>query len=162
MNPAGSIVGDFCNQTACPTGFIRAPSGSFTKIDFPIPGCAPSLVNSGVIGINPGGTAVGSGGCYKPPFGAGFVRAPNGAMTIFNPPGSEYTSPFAINPAGAVTGYFCDGSGCHGFLRDPRGAITAFDPPSSFFTFATDINSAGAIIGSYYDANGAHGFLRLP
>ena len=76
-------------------------------------------MNSGVIGINPGGTAVGSGGCYKPPFGAGFVRAPNGAMTIFNPPGSEYTSPFAINPAGAVTGYFCDGSGCHGFLRDP-------------------------------------------
>jgi hypothetical protein len=75
---------------------------------------------------------------------------------------SVYTSPFAINPAGAVKGYFRDGSGCHGFLRDPQGAITAFDPLGSFFTFATDINSAGAIIGSYYDANGAHGFLRLP
>jgi hypothetical protein len=78
------------------------------------------------------------------------------------PPGSTNTSPFAINSAGAVAGYFVT-TAEHGFLRAPDGAITTFDPPGSFGTFAFEINPAGVITGSYLDASGAiHGFLRIP
>jgi hypothetical protein len=49
-----------------------------------------------------------------------------GTITTFDPPGSTFINPFdinfqlpvAINPAGAITGYFFDASlVSHGFLR---------------------------------------------
>ena len=62
-----------------------------------------------------------------------YVRFPGGTITIFDGPGATYSEPLAINPAGAITGYFCSNA-CHGFLSTPDGVITAFDPPGSFFT----------------------------
>ena len=92
------------------------------------------------------------------------LRAPDGTFITFNPPGSEFTAPFAINPAGAITGYYVDANfGVHGFVRAADGTFTTFDPPGSTFTFPSAINPGGVITGAFYDASGAgHGFVGIP
>ena len=82
---------------------------------------------------------------------------------MFNPPGSVYTSPFAINSVGAITGYYCDAVGCHAFVRASDGVIAAFDPPGSTFTYGVAINPGGVITGAFVDTSGVlHGFERTP
>jgi hypothetical protein len=93
----------------------------------------------------------------------GYLWSHGGTFTTFNPPGSTFTAPFAINPAGAITGYYCDAVGCHGFLRTPDGSFATFDPPGSTYTFPPAINPGGVIIGAFEDASGVlHGFVRIP
>ena len=73
------------------------------------------------------------------------------------------TQPLAINPAGAITGLFCDPSTCHGFVRAPDGDITPFDVLDATGTAAESINPAGAITGEFWDSSGVyHGYLRAP
>jgi len=73
------------------------------------------------------------------------------------------TQPLAINPAGAITGLFCDPSTCHGFVRAPDGDITPFDVQGATGTAAESINPAGTITGEFWDSSGVyHGYLRAP
>lgn len=89
------------------------------------------------------------------------ATAIGGTFTTFDPPGSTFTTPVGINPAGAITGYYQDASFVtHGFLRAPGGTFTTFDPPSSTYTQANAINPAGAITGLSCDAVKCPGFLR--
>jgi hypothetical protein len=54
----------------------------------------------------------------------GYVRTPNGAITTFDVPGAgtglfQGTIPAAINPAGAIVGWYVDASNViHGFLLE--------------------------------------------
>jgi uncharacterized membrane protein len=162
INASGVIVGDFCDATTCFAGFLRTPDGMFKRID--LPGCAPADQNTPAVAINSAGAVVGFAYCNSlGPNVSGYLRAPNGNVTVFDPAGSEYTAPFAINAAGAITGYYCDAVGCHGFVRSPGGAIATFDPPGSTFTVPVAINAMGVITGVFSDASGAlHGFLRTP
>ena len=58
----------------------------------------------------------------------GFLRAPDGNITTIDPPGSIYTDPTSINPAGAIAGYFTDASHVgHGFLRDLERGLEEHD-----------------------------------
>src|SRR5215831_278527 len=73
-----------------------------------------------------------------------------GDFITFDPPGSTFTVPSGITPAGVITGYYTDKSGVqHGFLRSLAGAFTTFDPPRSSFTLPTAITPAGAVVGAY-------------
>src|SRR5450631_3912194 len=64
------------------------------------------------------------------------------------------TNPGTINPAGAITGFYCDAINCHGFLRAPDGTFTTFDAPDDVGgTYPACINPAGAITGYYSDAS---------
>ena len=81
------------------------------------------------------------------------------------------TSPYGVNPAGAITGEFFDASGvAPGYLRAPDGSITPFDAPGagsvadSFHgTYPTSINPSGWISGFIVDDGGVyHGFVRAP
>jgi hypothetical protein len=98
----------------------------------------------------------------------GFLRAPDGTITVFDPPGSIRTSPFSINPAGAIAGFYQDPSGGNrpGFLRNRNGAITTCDVPgagtgSSQGTFANIEGTAGNHRGQYTDGSFViQGFLR--
>ncbi len=96
-----------------------------------------------------------------------FLRAADGAITTFNPPGAITSNCLAINNDGVIAGYYCDLSNvCHGFLRAADGTITTIDVPGAgtgFYqgTTANAINQAGTITGYYQDASGvSHGFLR--
>jgi hypothetical protein len=91
--------------------------------------------------------------------------APKKEPTIitFDPPGSVFTLSLAINPAGAITGFYVDASNMvHGFLRAPDGTITTVDAPGADQgTVALSVNPAGVIAGNYHDgSNVLHGFLR--
>jgi hypothetical protein len=100
------------------------------------------------------------------------VRATDGAITTFDAPGAgaaadNGTFGQAINPDGAIAGYYLDASSVHhGFLRAADGTITTFDAPGagtefSSGTFVQAINPAGAIAGFYVDASrNFHGFVR--
>jgi hypothetical protein len=77
-------------------------------------------------GINPAGAITGYyNECQTYCPNHGFLRAPNGKFTTFDPPGSQITtSPSAINPSGAITGSYYDANYFvnflqHGFLRIP-------------------------------------------
>jgi hypothetical protein len=50
----------------------------------------------------------------------GFLRAPDGNITTFDPPGSLFTFVADMTPASAITGYYIDASFLeHGYLRTP-------------------------------------------
>jgi hypothetical protein len=102
-----------------------------------------------------------------------FVRARDGALTLFDPPGATCglatsntcSSAAAINQYGVITGYWQDASNAlHGYLRARDGAFITFDPPGSVLSNPAAINVEGAVTGSYFDAISFtnHGFLRTP
>lgn len=92
------------------------------------------------------------------------------AIITFDYPGtSGSTTPQAISPAGAVTGFYVDENDVfHGFVRSPEGAFATFDAPGAGSgagtyqgTFPTSVSPKGEIVGTYTDSNyAAHGFLR--
>jgi hypothetical protein len=142
---------------------LVSPQATFITFDAPDGG---DLFPSG---INPVGAITGTyiRGSYH-----AFLRAPDGTVTMIDPPGStgafvgffEGPAGQPINPAGAITGTYFDASGIgHGFLRSAKGIVASFDPPGSTYTIPQSINAAGAITGAYFDASGAiHAFLRAP
>jgi uncharacterized membrane protein len=166
INPAGTVTGSFIDAGALTHSFLRASDGTITPFDPPGATCSVSTqtVCSFAAGITPDGTIVGSSylGTEGFPGFHGYLRAPNGTFTVFDPPGSRFTSAEAINPAGTVTGSFGGSTGgAHGFLRAPNGTFTTFDPLGSTTTLPTAINPAGTVTGWFVDVRGGnHGFLR--
>lgn len=153
INPAGAITGYYYDASFVAHGFLRAGNGAFTTFDAP---GATALGGTFPVAIDPAGTIIGQScddtTCH------GFLGIP-GAFTTFDPIGSVYTSPAALNAPGAVTGAYSDGNFLtHGFLRASTGAFTVFDPPGAGLTEADVINPQGAIAGIYQP--GLHGFLR--
>lgn len=99
------------------------------------------------------------------------MREPNGAITLFDPPGSVFTIPGSINSDGLIVGGAADKNGVlHGFVRRGDDAITTFDvpgagtTPGSFEgTLALGVSSFGLSTGYWIDSNVVyHGFVRYP
>lgn len=116
----------------------------------------------------------------------GFLRAPDGTITMFDDPNAgtcsascgsigngQGTRAYAINPSGEIVGFFTDNSArCHGFVRAANGTFTQIDAPDAGTgpfpqgTFPSEftpmgINPGGAITGFYVDASSVrHGFVR--
>ena len=97
----------------------------------------------------------------------GFVRAPNGTITTFDPTfctagSTAVIGSSAINNPGAVIGFCTAGIIQVGFLRDPLGNFTEIDPPGSTLTQVNSINNSGEVAGSYVDSERpekTHGFV---
>jgi hypothetical protein len=173
INPSGEIVGFFTDNGGRCHGYVRSASGAFTQIDAPDagPGPAPqgtfpSQFTPG--GINPAGAIT---GFYVDASSVqhGFVRAPVGTITEFDPSGSIFTNPNAIDQTGEITGFYFDANFVgHGFLRTPDGTITSFDAPGADMTpgtgngtFGVGLTPNGEAEGVYVDPNGVlHGFVR--
>ena len=166
INNQGAVTGQYADAGGLWHSFLRTSDGTITPFDPPGATCSPTqpfctFPNSG--GIAPDGTIVGIDiTTLDFSVAHGFLRAPNGTFTLFDPPGSLFTLPLAINPAGVVTGNsFRSTGGSHGFLRAPNGTFTTFDPLGSTFTQPDAINPAGTVTGQFFDARGVdHGFLR--
>jgi hypothetical protein len=172
INPSGQIVGFFSDNSARCHGYVRAANGTFTQIDAPDAGTGPFPQgtfpsNITPMGINPAGAII---GFYVDASSVqhGFVRAPNGIITEFDPTGSIFTDPNAIDQTGAITGFYFDANFVgHGFLRAPDGTITSFDAPGADMTgdgngtFGVGLTPSGGIEGVFVDVNGVlHGFVR--
>jgi hypothetical protein len=82
---------------------------------FSVPG---AVFNAEPESINPAGAI--TGWYFDATRSHGFLRAPDGTITSFDPPGSTGTVATAINPSGVVTGLFNDVNGVfHGFVGTP-------------------------------------------
>jgi len=169
INPEGAIAGQYFDNSGVSHGFLRSPGGAITTFDAPGAGTASGQGSFVTFadGINPEGAIAGGYADASNVF-HGFVRAPDGSFTTFDPAGSVFTDPAGIDPEGTTTGFYVDSSGVlHGFVRSPHGSITTFDVPgggtgSGQGTFTENINSHGDTTGQYIDASGVnHGFLRL-
>jgi hypothetical protein len=141
-------------------GFVRARDGTFTTFD------APNVGQDGTwpVSINSAGEITG----YS--YDAnnmthGFLRKPDGVITVLDGPGALETFAVGINETGTITGWVevnPDGSG-HAFLRSPDGEYTLFDVPPEVGTNTapSGINAAGAVTGSFTDRNFNYaGFVR--
>ena len=162
INPTGAITGNYCDTTTC-HGFLRAPNGEFTTFDVPNAdqGTYPES-------ISPAGAITGQY-CNATACGS-FLRDPHGTITVIDVPGAIYTKANCIDPEGAITGFWQDGSFVdHAFLRSPNGTLSTLDIPGAVTgpylgTHAVGINAAGWIAG-WYTVNtvgAGRGYLRAP
>src|SRR5437762_2142498 len=173
INPAETISGIYRNASLVNHGFVRAPNGAVTTFDVPGGGTGPfqGTGMSSVDCLNPAGAIVGPMFDSNDAF-HGYLRAPNGMITVFDVPGAgtgsgQGTYPTGINQAGTIQGFYVDSSNVyHGFVRAPKGAFTTFDVPGAGTgpgqgTIGFNINAPGAITGPYVDGSDVnHGFLR--
>jgi hypothetical protein len=175
INPAGVITGEYSDASSVWHGFVRFRDGAIIVFDAPGAGTGPGQGTfvATVSGITPAGEVT---GYYFDGINVahGYVRAPDGAITAFDPPDAgtgafEGTYIGSINPKGQVTGGYVDASVVnHGFLRAPDGTITTIDAPGAGTgpgegTSPSNINPGGEITGNYVDSSGVnHGFLRAP
>ena len=173
INAFGTIAGGFDDNSVniVHHELVRSPQGKFTTFDAPLagtgssqgtgcPGCALGLNDWGAIA----GTYIDASSVSH-----GYLRSPDGTITSFDPPGSQYTGcgadcPVSLNDWGAITGIYFDASGVyHGYLGSPQDEFVTIDPPGSVGTQPFSINNWGAVTGNYLDANAVvHGFLRIP
>ena len=154
VNAKGETTGDAWDGDTIFQPFVRTADGMITTFDIG--------TNAFSLGINDKGVIVG----YYSDDNAqhGFLRAPDGTITSFDPPGCTDTSALSIDAKGDVTGYCSSGGAVVGFLRSASGEFTLFNPPGSAGTQPAGIARIGAgtaIAGSYSDGGGVcHGFLR--
>ena len=94
---------------------------------------------------------------------SGVIVDANGSQTVFNPTGSQWTVPFAINESGHVVSCYIDGSSrWHWFLRYPNATIITLDIAGAGDTCAYGINDSNQIVGYYEDAGGGyHSYVDL-
>lgn len=168
INPAGVIAGFYTDVNFVFHGFVRAPDGTIATFDAPGAGTTPGLgtFTAQFNGINPAGAVTGN---YSDASGVnhGYLRAPDGAITVFDVPGAGNANPGGINPAGTIVGNYMDASGVnHGFVRAADGTFTVFDIPGAGTapgegTLGENINTPGDIDGMYIDASFVnHFFVR--
>jgi hypothetical protein len=167
VNLAGTVAGWYLDENNVVHSFLRARDGAILSFDAPGAGTGPYQgTQVATNALNPEGAIV---GWYADADYAdhGFVRAPDGTITMVDVRGATDTIVGGVTPAGATTGYSADASSVlHGFLRAPDGTLTTFDVPGGGTgpvqgTAAFKINPARMITGPYIDAsNVLHGYVR--
>jgi hypothetical protein len=153
-NSAGAIAGGFIDSNG-PQLFLRAPSRTFTLIEFP-PAFLTSFFVPNIVAITPGGTIMGS--YFDSNFVIhGFLRTIDGTFTTFDAPNATAfffggTMPASINDSGIVTGFYFDttqNSELRVFLRASNGVFSSFATPQlGSFGGAASINLSGAVAGN--------------
>ena len=155
INSSGATTGWFHDTNDY--GFIREAFGNIVPFDASVGGSGLGTYPVAINDVNQvTGSAEGQGSGLH-----GFIRDKDGTITIFDPPGSQVTSPVAFGPNGEIIGNYLLGT-FHGFIRDSSGVISTFDEPEAKNgTLPVSVNSSGLIAGFYYGTgNTVHGFTR--
>lgn len=166
VNRSGVAAGGYCprgcNIEAGAHGYTYdIKTGKMTVIDFPLAGAATTAYGINDSGVIVGGYCPSSAACPEGAFNPttdGFIDKA-GTFTTLNFPGAQATSPFAINDAGTVTGFYViNNTGPHAFLYE-GGKFKNIDFPGSGYTVATSINNFGVVAGLFSSSTGVHGFI---
>jgi predicted membrane protein len=168
INPAGTIAGYYFDSSSLTHSFVRTPAGVVTAFDPPGTVCSPNAgICSGAVGVSPGGDIAGwfssSTGDVDPTIVHGYLKSAPNIVKTFDPPGSVFTFPAAMNAAGQITGTYSDVNfNGGGFIRRTDGSFVTFAVPgSSSTTTPVAINAAGTVAGWYFDSSfTSHLFLR--
>lgn len=185
INASGVITGAFLDSNFGCHAFVRNADGTYITFDTPlgqhgIPTC-PQTTTINKAGVITGVEFDQSFGCANWPETAGgcggdhgFIRQPNGTITVFDGPidparSNPATDPASINAEGAIVGRYWtadQGSSSTSFLRSADGAFITFDAPGTnnqATPGAVGINAARSIVGNFNDSNFfPHGYLRAP
>jgi uncharacterized membrane protein len=161
INPAGEIAGTYGDSNRIVHSFLRTRDGAITTFDPPGAACGfPQTVCSNAVGVTPNGTIAGSYADASR-VSHGFLRASDGAFTLFDAPGSTFTDASAINSEGTVTGNYITAGGVLTFVRSRFGDFASFSVPG-LICIPTAINPAGTTTG--YCASlvsfGLHAYVR--
>ena len=153
--PNHTISGFYVDAYLVAYSYVRAPDGAITVFDVPGAGNgAGQGTFSSFPLITPNGTVAGytvdSNNVEH-----GFLRDPDGGITVFDVPAAPYvagggTNPAAISVPGVIVGYKFDVNFIgHGYIRNKQGSNTKFDVQGApFGTYPQAINPSGAISGS--------------
>ena len=162
INASGTVIGIYATSNSFPPSqaYFRTRNG--IVLPFTVPGSTwvyPESINDAgqITGFYLFGNGVG-----------GFVRTPDGAITVFNV--GQGIVPLAINQGGTISGwYISSGGAIQPFVRQSAGTITTVRLPGMLVTQYLDINQAGFLAGSYTALNrntppqtAMHGFMRTP
>jgi hypothetical protein len=179
LNALGAVAGSVRDANNFDQPFVRDPDGTYSTITT---GSIPNFAGGNAGAINLWGVMVGNYLSLADDQSIlfhyhGYIRSPNGKITLFDPPGSTVTeigNAGVMNDEGAITGdyWVCskDLSSCsvHGFIRNPNGRYTVIDVPgagpdgySGQGTYPQGINDLGEVSGYFVDVNSVyHGFVR--
>ena len=170
LNDAGLILGQYTISATEQYSLLVTPDNHF--IIFNPPGATWSWGGM-ESALNPAGAAIGGYVNLTTEVYYGYVRAPDGLITVLIAPSAgsgagEGTFPEGISPDGRIVGFVQDNNELtHGFIRTAHGSYALFNVPGAGTvpdtwegTFAFDINRAGTITGWWADANWTvHAFL---
>jgi hypothetical protein len=167
INSSQTVTGTYFDAAKVAHGFVRIAQGAIATFDAVDPEGFPTLY-MGPQSINDAGAIAGyfySGhapSCDNFTHQHSFVRAADGSIAVFDPPGAACSLALSINNGGVVVGFYRDAITYHGFVRDDRGNITSIDVPGNDFTLANAIDSGGIITGAagLFSAPIQHGFVR--
>jgi hypothetical protein len=169
INEAATVTGYYISNSGVSSGFVRYQDGQITT--FHVPGSVATVP----VSINIAGDIT---GYYNLPsktpvefnIPQGFVRTPEGKITIFGNPvttassSSFWAQPVTINVAGEIIGNYPDVAlASVVFLRSAAGVVLTFSLSlgSHYSTVATGLNAGGSIVGyaTSQSLNLAQGFL---
>jgi hypothetical protein len=155
INKNGDIAGTWQDASTALHGFLRMSNGTLTAFD-----TDGNLPNIDVRSINDHDWIAGDYSDYTTT--SGFIRAPDGKITIFQAPSSNgYTVIMAINSKKAFAGTWESNSGqAHGFYVTPTGRFESFDPKGSAATSVSCMNDSGTVAGDWFDGTNYHNFVR--
>ena len=118
--------------------FLRSPDGHFTTYEGPGAGTGfmQGTGTASTIGLSPEGAVTGaiidSGNTFH-----GYVRSPDGNITVLHIPGAgtgafQGSDTDGFNLEGVISGVDIDADNVlHGWVRSPDGHITTFDAPGA-------------------------------
>ena len=162
ISDKGAIVGqtDFYGNQGeeCPA-FLVTSKGKVKKFEPPDAGCSTDTFSIGN-DASIVGDYIGDDDAYH-----GFLRAKNGAITVFDAPGAVHTFASDINDGGTIAGDYEDDNGDHGYIRSADGTFTTFDAPGgpAGGDIAARINNLGEVEGDFSNADRVqHGLIRNP
>lgn len=153
-----------CSIFVLSTPLLRAQAPASTFLSFDAPGAGTSDGQGTFpVAINRSGLIVGNF-TDSSRVQHGFMRAPDGTFTTFDPPGSTGTYVMAVNSKGLVVGWYETPTSTFGFLRYRNGTfatLNAFQGTS--YTVPVAMNDIGEIAGDVgFAANVTRGFLSSP
>jgi hypothetical protein len=155
MGPRHSVFGIVLSLLALSTA-LHAKKASCTFDTFSVPS---QYSLSTVQGIGDDGTVVGQLIDNKTQLLVGFLRAPNGTVTVYSAPKSSTTWLYGNNATDTSAGSYLDsGSKVHGFTLVNNNFIE-FDYPKAANTWLFGVNHVGSLVGSYGGGASVKGFL---
>ena len=164
INDWGDICGfylDSSNFTIL-NSFIVTKSGQITKFSL-----SPVTNFTEAIAINNHDVVVGT---FEDASGIfhGFIRQPDGTVTVITVPNSSTTPGFGtttlgINEGGWISGHFWDSHNVeHGYTRSPGGRFFQIDVPGATSTAGGGINNEGIVVGHYNIGAAEFGYIATP
>jgi hypothetical protein len=160
VNDVGTTVGTFASKPGARYGFMLR-AGKYIKVAFP--GTTSNPPVNELLGLNNHSMAAGFYEDASKVRHAYIWSRVGNLFTSVDPPGSVSCTATGINDAGAVSGFFTDGTGTtYGFVES-HSTYTTLQFPGATKTEALGLNDQGQVVGEYVDGSAkTHGFIYVP